>query len=133
MHHIMINNIHTLREKNAPNFSEDLAEEGWYEENGDLCFDFGSNDCEFTLVFEGRSSLSEKDNLVLRKLLDSIVDLDFEIANKMKPYRDYEFELSYITIGESVLFSYCGINVNSTWESEFSIEGGDNCIFKSVF
>lgn len=62
-----------------------------------------------------------------------MVDPDFEIANKMKPHKDYEFELSYITIGESVLFSYCGINVNSTWESGFTIEGGDNCVFKSAF
>ena len=131
--HSMISNIHTLREKNPPDFLEGFKEEGWYINEGDLCYDVEANDCEFTIIFEGKSALSERDKLILGRLLEKIVELDLQIANKTKPYKDYEFEISYITIGDSVLFSYCGINVNSTWESEFIVEGGNSCIFKSIF
>lgn len=129
----MINNIHTLSEKNPPNFLLGLKGDGWYVDECDLCYDVEDGDCEFTIIFEGKSALSESDKLVLGRLLDKVVELDLQIASKMKSYKDYEFELSYITIGKSVLFSYCGINVNSTWESEFTIESGESCIFKSVF
>ena len=128
----MINNIHTLREKNPPDL-KDYKEDEWYIDENDLCYDFGSGNCEFTLIFEGKSELSDMDKLILGKLLDEVVKLDSDVARKMKPYKDYEFELSYITIGKSVLFSYCGINVNSTWESEFNIEVGETCTFRSVF
>ncbi len=130
----MINNIHTLREKNPPNFVKDYKEDQWYVDESDLCYDFGAGDCEFTIIFEGRSELTNTDKLILGQLLSKVVELDSEVACKMKPYEDYEFELSYIiAIGTSVLFSYCGVNVNSTWESEFTIEGGENCTFRSVF
>ncbi|MCG7940575.1 MAG: hypothetical protein N0C88_17240 [Candidatus Thiodiazotropha lotti] len=129
----MINNIHTLKEKNPPDFVKDYKEDEWYVDEGDLCYDFGSGDFEFTLIFEGKSELFDIDKLILGQLLGEVVKLDSEVARKMKPYEDYEFELSYITIGKSVLFSYCGINVNSTWESEFNIEVGETCSFKSVF
>ena len=129
----MINNIHTLKEKQPQDFSKLITEQGWYEDEGDLCYDLGVNGYEFTLVFKGKSNLSNKDYILLNELLRNVVDLDFEIANKTKPYKDYEFELSYITIGKTILFSYCGINVNSTWESEFKMEGDENTIFKSVF
>lgn len=130
----MINNIHTLNEKNPPDFLEGFKEEGWYVDESDLCYDIEVDDCEFTIIVEGKSVLSENDKLVLRSLLGKVVELDLQIANKTKSYKDYEFELSYITIGKSVLFGYCGINVNSIWESEFAVESGDSsCIFKSVF
>ncbi len=129
----MINNIHTLKEKNPPSFIKDYKEEKWYEDESDLCYDFGVDDCEFTLIFEGKSELSNMDKLILEQLLGRVVELDSEVASKMKPYKGYEFELSYITIGKSILFCYCGINVNSTWESEFNIEGSENITFKSVF
>ena len=62
-----------------------------------------------------------------------VVELDALVAKRMRPYEDYEFELSYIEIGESVLFSYCGINVNSTWEYEFLIDAGESYSFTSRF
>ncbi|GAA3564704.1 hypothetical protein [Marinobacter xestospongiae] len=129
----MINNIHTLREKNPPNFVKDYKYDEWYLDESDLCYDFGTGDCEFTIIFEGRSELTNMDKLILSQLLGKVVELDSEVASKIKPYEDYEFELSYITIGASVLFSYCGVNVNSTWESELTIEDGENCTFRRVF
>ncbi|WP_432470916.1 hypothetical protein [Amphritea sp. HPY] len=104
-----------------------------YTYETDLCFDFGADGCEFTVVFEGKIELTDEDRAILFSLLKSVVELDSIVARKMNSYKDYEFELSYITVGSTILFSYCGVNVNSTWEFEFIIEAGDNYSFTSKF
>ncbi len=129
----MINNIHTLKEKNAPNFLELFNEEEIYVDDGDLCFDLEEDNCEFTVIFENKTELTETDRAILFSLLKKVVELDTLVAKRMRPYKDYEFELSYIEIGKSVLFSYCGINVNSTWEYEFCVDPSQSYSFTSRF
>lgn len=130
----MINNIHTLQEKNSPNFLDVFKEEEIYIDDSDLCIDLEKDDCEFTVIFENKASLTEEDKTLLFRLLERVMELDYFVANRMSPYKDYEFELSYIKIGKSVLFSYCGINVNSTWEFEFEVvHEGESYGFQSKF
>lgn len=130
----MINNIHTLQEKNLLDFLDVFNEEEIYFDNGDFCVDLEKDNFGFTVIFEKKTSLTGEDKTLLFSLLEKVVDLDYFVANRMNPYRDYEFELSYIQIGSSVSFSYRGINVNSTWEFEFEIIREDgNYAFKSKF
>ncbi len=128
----MINNIHTLKEKHASNFLDFFKEEEIYIDDSDLCVDLEKGECEFTVIFENKASLNNDDRALLHSLLEKIVELDFFVANRMSPYEDYEFELSYVEIGKSVLFSYWSINVNSTWEFEFEvIREGEKYDFQS--
>ena len=130
----MINNIYTLKEKNAADFVEIFSEEENYIDDGNLCFDIENGDCEFTVIFENKVELNEPDRALLFSLLRNVVELDALVAKSMSPYKDYEFELSYIEIGENILFSYCGINVNSTWEFVFDfIQDGESYNFQSKY
>ncbi|WDE10645.1 hypothetical protein [Thalassomonas haliotis] len=105
-----------------------------YTDDSDLCIDLEKDDCEFTVIFKNKTELTEADRALLTCLLEKVVVLDTFVANRMSSSDDYEFELSYVEIGKSVLFSYCGINVNSTWEFEFNaIQEGESYNFKSRF
>lgn len=122
----MINNIYTLKEKDPPNFLSLFSEKLGYMDDGDLCFDLEEGDCEFTLIFENKSELNETDKKLLSSLLENIIELDLYVANRMRPHKDYEFELSYIEIRSEVSFSYCGVNVNSTWDFSFIATVNEN-------